>query len=238
MRSSIAATVYRFILAMIPVLFSAGIVPCDAADAVAWVNPYIGTGAGPIGYGGMMPFVTPPFGMTTWTPQTRQNKISGVSYNYEDKKITGFIGTHQAAIWMGDYGYVTVIPQTGTLHTDPASRGQDFQHADEVVHPDYYSVFTTGLGRQAHTHRDHCHRPLLLPPLHLPCKPQIPHPHRGLTPRHSRLSAGRYHNPRDHRLQPGPHGCPPWPPQASQLQRLLRRPVPQAVPIRQKLRHG
>jgi putative alpha-1,2-mannosidase len=51
-----------------------------------------------------MPFVSPPFAMTNWTPQTRQNKISITSYEYDDAAITGFIGTHQPAIWMGDYG--------------------------------------------------------------------------------------------------------------------------------------
>jgi putative alpha-1,2-mannosidase len=55
-----------------------------------------------------MPFVTPPFGMTDWTAQTRQNKVSVTSYKYEDLSISGFMGTHQPAIWMGDFGYVYV----------------------------------------------------------------------------------------------------------------------------------
>src|ERR1700722_15389668 len=91
-------------------------------DPVDWVNLYIGTGSGPIGYGGTMPFVTPPFGMTDWTPQTRQNKLSVVSYKYEDTDISGFIGTHQPAIWMGDYGYVTLMPEINTLKTSPEDR--------------------------------------------------------------------------------------------------------------------
>ena len=78
---------------------------------VDWVNVRIGTGSGPIGYGGSMPFVAPPFGMTDWTAQTRQNKLSVVSYKYDDTKISGFMGTHQPAIWMGDYGYVTLMPE-------------------------------------------------------------------------------------------------------------------------------
>jgi putative alpha-1,2-mannosidase len=68
------------------------------------VNPLIETQKSRIGYGGTMPFVSPPFAMTNWTPQTRQNKISITSYEYDDAAITGFIGTHQPAIWMGDYG--------------------------------------------------------------------------------------------------------------------------------------
>src|SRR5258708_39755543 len=92
-------------------LFSA--VACAAErDAVCYVNPLIGTQKSAIGYGGSMPFVSPPFGMTNWTPQTRQNKISVTSYNYGDSTISGFIGTHHPAIWMGDYGYVTLMPQT------------------------------------------------------------------------------------------------------------------------------
>src|SRR5579859_3155523 len=85
---------------------------------VDWVNTYIGTGGSSHGpeYGGTMPLVTTPFGMTNWTPQTRQNRISVSSYAYEDNTITGFIGTHQPAIWMGDYGYVTVIPEMGELN--------------------------------------------------------------------------------------------------------------------------
>jgi predicted alpha-1,2-mannosidase len=109
-------------------------------DAVSYVNPLIGTQRSKIGYGGTMPFVTPPFGMTNWTPQTRQNKISIVSYNYDDKTISGFIGTHQPAIWMGDYGYLTVIPQVGGLRTTPDSRKLPYSHDSETARPDYYRV--------------------------------------------------------------------------------------------------
>lgn len=109
-------------------------------DAVSYVNPLIGSQRSAIGYGGTMPFVTPPFGMTNWTPQTRQNKVSVTSYNYDDPAITGFIGTHQPAIWMGDYGYVTVIPQVGQLRTTPDGRKLGYSHASETARPDYYRV--------------------------------------------------------------------------------------------------
>lgn len=118
-------------------LFILGSHACLAAqnDAVSYVNPLIGTHRSAIGYGGTMPFVTTPFGMTDWTPQTRQNKISIVSYNYDDPTITGFIGTHQPAIWMGDYGYVTVIPQTGSLRTKPLDRKMSYSHSTETARP-------------------------------------------------------------------------------------------------------
>jgi len=114
--------------------------PGAARDPLAYVNPLIGTQKSKIGYGGTMPFVSPPFAMTNWTPQTRQNKISITSYEYDDPTITGFIGTHQPAIWMGDYGYITLMPQTGELRTTPEARGLRFSHSDETAAPDYYAV--------------------------------------------------------------------------------------------------
>src|SRR5690349_17833092 len=95
-------------------------------DPLASVNPLIGTQKSRIGYGGTMPFVSPPFAMTNWTPQTRQNKISITSYEYDDTAITGFIGTHQPAIWMGDYGYITLMPQVGELRTTAEARRLTF----------------------------------------------------------------------------------------------------------------
>jgi predicted alpha-1,2-mannosidase len=109
---------------------------------VDWVNTYIGTGGSSNGpeYGGTMPLVTTPFGMTNWTAQTRQNRISVSSYAYEDGSISGFIGTHQPAIWMGDYGYVTLMPETGNINPTVEYRRLAFTHADEVSTPYYYSV--------------------------------------------------------------------------------------------------
>jgi len=109
-------------------------------DLVPYVNPLVGSQRSAIGYGGTMPFVTTPFGMTDWTPQTRQNKISVTSYNYDDTTISGFIGTHQPAIWMGDYGYVTISPQIGQLRITPDSRKLPYNHQSEIARPDYYRV--------------------------------------------------------------------------------------------------
>ncbi len=121
-----------------------------AQDVVDLVNPMIGTGHGPIGYGGTMPFVTAPFGMTNWTAQTRQNRLSVTSYEYSDTTIQGFMGTHQPAIWMGDFGYVTLMPEVGALKTEPQARALAFSHSHEVSHPDYYFVdlATTMNGRK------------------------------------------------------------------------------------------
>jgi predicted alpha-1,2-mannosidase len=107
---------------------------------VDWVNTFIGTGGEGAEYGGTMPFVTTPFGMTNWTAQTRQNRISVSSYEYDDTYIQGFIGTHQPAIWMGDYGYVTLMPEMDATNYAPEARRLAFTHRDEVSTPYYYAV--------------------------------------------------------------------------------------------------
>jgi predicted alpha-1,2-mannosidase len=116
-------------------------VPSDPS-VVDWVNTFIGTGGSSDGpeYGGTMPLVTTPFGMTNWTAQTRQNRISVSSYAYEDGAISGFIGTHQPAIWMGDYGYVTLMPAMGNVNPAVEYRRLPFKHSDEISTPYYYAV--------------------------------------------------------------------------------------------------
>src|SRR6185369_4313794 len=104
-------------------------------DATSYVNTLIGTQRSALGYGGTMPFVTTPFGMTNWTPQTRQNRISVTSYHYDDTTISGFIGTHQPAIWMGDFGYVTLVPEVDEIKTSPEQRKLNFTRADEHATP-------------------------------------------------------------------------------------------------------
>jgi predicted alpha-1,2-mannosidase len=113
-------------------------------DPVDLVNPLIGTSA--IGFssgkdgGGTMPCVGTPFAMTNFVAQTRENKISEMPYVYEDKSIKGFMATHQPTVWMGDYGYVSLMPQTGTLKLLPEDRALPFSHRDEISKPHYYAV--------------------------------------------------------------------------------------------------
>ena len=132
----------------------------DSTSPVDWVNTYIGTSGAGSDYGGTMPFVTTPFGTTNWTAQTRQNKISVSSYKYDDQTISGFIGTHQPAIWMGDYGYVTLIPELDAVKTTVQDRKLPFSRENEITTPYYYSVIAgatqSGQIRTEITATDHC----------------------------------------------------------------------------------
>jgi len=153
------AKLSRIIVASLAVSFHGAL-----AGNVDYVNPYIGTaeipGVSQTEYGGTLPCVEPPFAMTSWTPQTRRDKISATSYDYADTCISGFMGTHQPAIWMGDYGYVTLMPEVGTVKTTEAGRKLAFSHADETATPYYYSVaMEAGASRTIKgeiTATDHC----------------------------------------------------------------------------------
>src|SRR5258708_12294338 len=49
---------------------------------------------------------------------------------------------------MGDYGYVSVMPQVGELKLLPKERALTFSHKDEVTRPYYYSVLLDAPGNQ------------------------------------------------------------------------------------------
>ena len=118
--------------------------PVKEKQEVDYVNPLIGTPFG--GFkdglegGGTMPCVGTPFAMTNFVAQTCENRISRMMYVYEDSTILGFIATHQPTVWMGDYGYVSVMPQVGKLKVLPEERALTFSHANEISTPYYYSV--------------------------------------------------------------------------------------------------
>ena len=113
-------------------------------QVVDYVNPLIGTAA--TGFakgldgGGTMPCVGPPFAMTNFVAQTGESKMSRMNYFYEDSSIISFLASHQPTVWMGDYGYVSVMPQIGDLKVLPKERALKYSHANEKSTPYYYSV--------------------------------------------------------------------------------------------------
>ncbi|KAJ5698858.1 hypothetical protein N7462_000863 [Penicillium macrosclerotiorum] len=114
----------------------------ENAGVLQYVNPLIGTyGTTPNGNGGMIPSVAPPFAMTRWTPQTRENFISQVPYGDSDRLIHGFQATHQPAIWMGEAGQIVLMPGMGDVQGLFQNRGLAFRKADERSTPYVYEVF-------------------------------------------------------------------------------------------------
>ncbi|MDP2337822.1 MAG: glycoside hydrolase family 92 protein [Bacteroidota bacterium] len=119
---------------------------------IQYVNPLIGTGpsTGPASIGKYQgydswglgtPAVSSPFGMTQWTPQTRDKQEKGISpYYYGGTRIQGFRGSH----WLEgsdtrDYGSFTIMPITGYLRTFATERASGYIHQNEISSPAYYS---------------------------------------------------------------------------------------------------
>jgi len=113
-----------------------------APDPADKVNPIIST-TGPAGtanYGGVCPWVSSPHGMTDWTPMTQENRISRLPYRQEQRTLIGFMGTHQPTVWMGDYGFLTLLPETGARKVLPQERGMKIVPDSEIAKPYRYSV--------------------------------------------------------------------------------------------------
>ena len=126
--------------------------PDVSKQEIDYVNPLIGTPfAGfnkDLEGGGTMPCVGTPFAMTNFVAQTCENRIGRMLYVYEDSTIIGFTATHQPTVWMGDYGYVSVMPQIGKLKVLPEERATTYSHSDEVSKPHYYSVVLNAGGEK------------------------------------------------------------------------------------------
>jgi predicted alpha-1,2-mannosidase len=115
--------------------------------AVEYIDPLIGTEGAGSQYGGMWPGVGQPFASLQWVGMTRLTEVGRTSYNFSDTTLLGFIGTRQPAIWMGDYGQVSIAPRVGAVDVDFKTRGLPFSHANEVAKPWLYRV-TAGTSEQ------------------------------------------------------------------------------------------
>lgn len=121
---------------------------------VDYVDPLIGTapsttisalahGEGTENNSQVVPYVTVPFGMTNWTPQTRDSEKKCLApYYYTDTLIQGFRGSH----WLSgscvqDYGSVTIMPVSGELKCLPVERASNFSHSKEKASPHLYQVY-------------------------------------------------------------------------------------------------
>ena len=113
----------------------------ENAGVLQYVNPKIGTfGYSPNGNGGMIPSVSVPFGMTRWTPQTRENFISQCPYHDADQFVHGFQATHQPAIWMGESGQVVLTPGVGQVQSMFEQRGHKMDKEGEISTPYVYEI--------------------------------------------------------------------------------------------------
>ncbi|MCL3779341.1 glycoside hydrolase family 92 protein [Prolixibacteraceae bacterium JC049] len=138
------------------ILFAGCQATLPKTDLVQYVNPLIGTapsttisalehGHGKENNAQVVPFVTVPFGMTNWTPQTKAYETKcHAPYYYTDLIIQGFRGSH----WLSgscvqDYGSMTLMPISGHLQCLPTQRGSKYSHDKEKATPYEYQVHLT-----------------------------------------------------------------------------------------------
>ncbi|SMC91970.1 GH92 family glycosyl hydrolase [Pedobacter nyackensis] len=122
-------------------LFFICVLPVYAQEPITHVNMFIGSeGQHATEYGGTTPAVSAPFGMTQWCAVTRINGISKTMYHHRDEHFLGFMATHQPAVWMGDYGFFTLMPQVGSLKIKPAERAVKLDRSKEVATPYSYKI--------------------------------------------------------------------------------------------------
>jgi predicted alpha-1,2-mannosidase len=113
-------------------------------DLFRFVNIALGTG----GHGHTYPGASVPFGMVQLSPDTYNNEWDWCSgYHISDNSIMGFSHTHLSGTGCGDLLDFLVVPRTGEVRLEAGDRKEPgtgyrsrFSHANERMHPGYYSV--------------------------------------------------------------------------------------------------
>lgn len=115
-----------------------------AEDLFPFVNVALGIG----GHGHTFPGAAVPFGMVQLSPDTYNDDWDWCSgYHLSDSSIMGFSHTHLSGTGCGDLLDFLVVPRTGEVRLEPGDRKNPgtgyrsrFSHANEHMHPGYYSV--------------------------------------------------------------------------------------------------
>lgn len=103
-----------------------------------YVNPLQGTASiYQFSNGNTLPLISRPFGMASWSPQTRLEQ-DGWYFHPSDRHVYGIRLTHQPSPWVGDYGQVLFMPQSGELSIDPAKQWSSILPEETAIKPDYY----------------------------------------------------------------------------------------------------
>jgi predicted alpha-1,2-mannosidase len=116
--------------------------PTLVDDPASLVNPFAGTGSGPVSPGniGEFPGADVPFGMVQWSPDTTPDRTDGSGYSYADSRISGFSLTHMSGTGCASYGDVPILPTVGAVGTRPEDASDRFSHRGEEASPGRYTV--------------------------------------------------------------------------------------------------
>lgn len=108
---------------------------------VAYVNPLMGTFSRmELSAGHTYPAVCLPYAMHNWSPYTGKTGDRFL-YTYQNNFLYGFRQTHQASLWIGDYGQFSLMPVISRSQFSEERRKSWYSHKTEVSKPHYYSVY-------------------------------------------------------------------------------------------------
>ena len=112
-----------------------------ATGLVDYVNPLMGTFSSlELSNGNVYPSICLPFGMNNWAPHTGKMG-SGFLYTYQSNFLYGFKQTHQASLWINDYGQFSIMPVTKQSQFTEEGRKSWYSHKTEVAKPHYYYAY-------------------------------------------------------------------------------------------------
>lgn len=105
-----------------------------------YVDPLQGTASTfTFSNGNTLPLIARPFGMAAWSPQTNEAG-GGWFFHPSHRHFEGLRLTHQPSPWIGDYGHLILMPQTGPLALSAAKRSSSYRPEDMTVKPDYFRI--------------------------------------------------------------------------------------------------
>ena len=107
---------------------------------IQYVNTKQGSRTGPrYSNGNTLPFTQLPFAMTAFVPQTDGGR-GMFFFHPDDRSLEGIRLTHQPSVWLGDYGTLLLLPQTGKPLSLPHERWSDYSPEKSQIRPDYLQV--------------------------------------------------------------------------------------------------
>lgn len=118
------------------------------ANPVDYVNTLMGTMSKmELSAGNTYPAVCTPFAMHNWSAHT--GKVGdNFQYVYQNNYLYGIRQTHQASLWIGDYGQFSLMPVSNKQQFAQEKRKSWYSHKTEIAKPHYYSVYLAD--HQAH----------------------------------------------------------------------------------------
>lgn len=89
--------------------------------------------------GNTLPLVMRPFGMNSFTIQNEKNR-DGWFYDPNSRSIEGIRLTHQPSPWMGDYGHLILMPQSGYPMISEDNRWSGFKPNEAILEANYMKI--------------------------------------------------------------------------------------------------